>query len=75
MTPYTLAKETTMNQHDDPTATPARATAYEPPVLIPIGDAERVVLGVPGGGDDYFGFSWWQFEFEEDDDEGGAPRD
>lgn len=63
-----------MNHHDDPTTTRTNATAYEPPVLILIGDAENVVLGVPGGGDDHFGFSPWQFEFEEDDDEGGSPR-
>jgi hypothetical protein len=63
-----------MNYHDDPTTTRTNATAYEPPVLILIGDAENVVLGVPGGGDDHFGFSPWQFEFEEDNDEGGAAR-
>ena len=63
-----------MNHHDDPTMTRTNATAYESPVLLLIGDAENVVFGVPGGGDDHFGFSPWQFEFEEDNDEGGAPR-
>ncbi len=63
-----------MNHHDDPTMTRTNATTYESPVLLLIGDAENVVLGVPGGGDDHFGFSPWQFEFEEDNDEGGAPR-
>ena len=57
-----------MNRHDDPTPAPTTDTAYEPPVLITIGDAARVVLGIPGGGDDHFGFSPWQFEFQEDDD-------
>ena len=63
-----------MNHRDDPTTTRTNATAYEPPVLILIGDAEDVVLGFPGGGDDHVGFSLWQFEFEEDEYEGGAPR-
>ena len=63
-----------MNSHDDPTITPTNATPYEPPVLLSIGDAENVVLGLPGGGDDQFGFSPWQFEFQEDPHEDGAPR-
>ena len=63
-----------MNHQDDLTTTRTNATAYEPPILILIGDAENVVLGVPGGGDDHFGFSPWQFEFKEDNDEGGDPR-
>ena len=62
-----------MNHRDDPTPTRTNATAYEPPVLMLIGDAENVVLGFPGGGDDHIGFSPWQFEFEEDNDEGAAP--
>lgn len=61
-----------MSDHDDPAIAGTNATAYEPPALISIGDAENVVLGFPGGGDDQFGFSPWQFEFEEDDDEGGT---
>ena len=60
-----------MNHHDDPTTARTTDTAYEPPVLILIGDAANVVLGIPGGGDDHFGFSPWQFEFKEDDNEEG----
>ena len=62
-----------MSHRDDPTTTRTNATAYEPPVLLLIGDAENVVLGFPGGGDDHLGFCPWQFEFEEDNDEGAAP--
>ena len=62
-----------MNHHDHLKTGSTRPTAYEPPVLIPIGDAEHVVLGIPGGGDDHFGFSPWQFEFEDDND-GGDDR-
>lgn len=58
-----------MNHHDDPKPARTTDTAYEPPALIPIGDAVNVVLGIPGGGDDYFGFIPWQFEFEDDDSE------
>ena len=61
-----------MNHRDEPTTTGASAAAYEPPVLIPIGDADNVVLGIPGGGDDQFGFCPWQFEFQEDNDDGDA---
>lgn len=61
-----------MNHHDDAPTTRTNAMAYEPPVLIPIGDAENVVLGFPAGGDDHFGFIPWTFEFEEDEDEDGA---
>lgn len=62
-----------MNTRDDPTITPTNATAFETPALVPIGDAENVVLGFPWTGDDYFGFNPPRFEFQEDDDEGGAP--
>lgn len=63
-----------MNTHDDPTTTLTNAVAFEAPALVPIGDAENIVLGFPWyGGDDYFGFNPPQFEFQEDDDEGGAP--
>ena len=63
-----------MNHHDHRTRTSTNATVYEPPVLIPIGDAANVVLGIPAGGDDHLGFIPWRFEFEEDDDEDGTPR-
>lgn len=63
-----------MNPRDDPTVTPTNAVAFEAPALVPIGDAENVVLGIPWYGDDYFGFTPPQFEFQEDDDEGGAPQ-
>jgi hypothetical protein len=45
------------------------APSYEPPQLIVIGDAMRVILGVSGSGDDMFGFSPPEFEFEADGDE------
>lgn len=60
-----------MSNHDEPPTTRTNAAPYERPVLIPVGDAENVVLGLPGGGDDQFGFSPWKFEFEEDNDESG----
>ena len=64
-----------MNHHDEPTTNRTTAKAYESPVLIPIGDVENVVLGIPWGGDEYFGFTPPRFEFQEDhDDEDGAPR-
>ena len=58
-----------MDHHNDATTTWARATAYEPPALILIGQVANVVLGFPGGGDDHFGFSPCQFEFLADNDE------
>lgn len=61
-----------MNTRDDPTITRTNAPAFEAPALIPIGDAGNVVLGIPGGGDEHFGFTPPRFEFEEDDLEGGA---
>lgn len=62
-----------MNTRDDATID-RNATAFKAPALVPIGDAENVVLGFPWVGDDYLGFTPPQFEFEEDNDEGGAPR-
>ena len=62
-----------MNTRDDPPTTRTCATAFEAPTLVSIGDAQSVVLGLPWGGDDHFGYSPPRFEFEEDDD-GAAPR-
>jgi hypothetical protein len=39
---------------------------YEAPELTLIGEADEVVLGVSGGGDDYLGQDAPDFEFEED---------
>ena len=61
-----------MNTRDDTTITRTNAIAFEAPTLVPIGDADTVVLGLPWAGDDYVGFTPWPFEFEEDDDEDGA---
>ena len=61
-----------MNHRDHPTTTRTTITGYEPPVLLPIGDAANVVLGIPAGGDDLLGFIPWPFEFKEDHDEAGA---
>ena len=58
-----------MNIRDDAAMTRTDATAFEPPALVPIGDAENVVLGIPGIGDDYLGFTPPGFEFQEDNDE------
>ena len=57
--------------NETPQLLPATAhpQEYEAPVLTVIGDASQVILGVPGGGDDYFGFTIWEFEFEPDSDE------
>lgn len=57
-----------MNTYDDPPITRASATAFEVPTLVPIGDAENVVMGLPWAGDDYVGFTPWPFEFKEDND-------
>lgn len=62
-----------MYTRDVATITPTNATAFEPPTLVPIGDAEDVVLGLPWAGEDYFGFIPPQFEFQEDNDEDGGP--
>lgn len=42
---------------------------WEQPKLVFIGDAEQVILGIAGSGDDFLGYSPPQFEFEPD---GGA---
>ena len=60
-----------MNTRDDTATTRTNAPALEAPVLVPIGDAENVVLGLPWGGDDYLGYTPWPSEFEEDN---GGPR-
>jgi hypothetical protein len=39
---------------------------YEPPRVTLIGEDHEVILGVPGSGDDYFGYSRADFEFEPD---------
>ena len=62
-----------MNTRDDPPTTRTCATAFEAPTLVSIGDAESVVLGLPWGGDDHFGYAPPRFEFQEDEDENGAP--
>ncbi len=61
-----------MNTRDDSPITSTNATAFEAPVLVLIGDAESVVLGLPWGGDDHLGYAPPQFEFQEDNDDGGA---
>jgi len=58
-----------MNTRDDPTAPRTNATAFEAPALVPIGDAENVVLGIPWVGDEYLGFTPPRFEFQDDDEE------
>ena len=63
-----------MNTRDDSTISRTNAAAFEPPALVSIGDADRVVLGLPWGGDDHFGYAPPLFEFQEDDHEAGAPR-
>lgn len=63
-----------MNHHDDPTTARTTAKALDPPTLIPVGSAESAVLGVPWGGDEYFGFTPLRFEFQEDHDEVVAGR-
>ncbi len=62
-----------MNTRADFTITRTNVTAFEAPALVPIGDAENVVLGFPVPGDELFGFTPPRFEFEEDNDEVGAP--
>ncbi len=62
-----------MNTRDDGTITRTNATVFEAPTLVAIGDAPSVVLGVPWGGHDHFGYAPPRFEFQEDHDEGGAP--
>ena len=62
-----------MDTRNDPTITRSTATEFAAPVLVPIGDAQNVVLGLPWAGEDHFGFALPRFEFEEDDDGGGAP--
>ena len=62
-----------MNTRDDPTIARTNAATFEAPALMPIGDAENVVLGIPWNGDDYIGFTPPRFEFQEDHDEGGFP--
>ena len=61
-----------MNARDNPTIIRTDATVFEAPALVPIGNAENVVLGIPWFGDDYLGFTPPAFEFQEDDDEGGS---
>lgn len=63
-----------MNIRDNATITRTNATAFEAPTLVLIGDAESVVLGIPWGGHDHFGYAPPQFEFQEDDHGAGAPR-
>ena len=63
-----------MNTRNDGTIARTTATLFEAPTLVAIGDAQSVVLGVPWGGHDHFGYAPPRFEFEEDNDEGGAPR-
>ena len=62
-----------MNGRDDPTITSTKVTAFEAPALVPIGDADAVVLGLPWPGDEHFGFTPPRFEFEEDNDDSGTP--
>ena len=62
-----------MNTRDNPAIPRTKATAFEAPALVSIGDAESVVLGVAPFGDEYFGFTPPRFEFQEDNDEGVAP--
>jgi hypothetical protein len=64
MTPMTTTREIRSSNSMTP-----RTGAYERPRLTLIGDGRRVILGVPGGGDDYFGFSRERFEFEPDSSE------
>ena len=61
-----------MNTRNDTMIAGTNAIAFEAPVLVPIGDAEDVVLGLPWPGDEYFGCTPPRFEFEEDDDGSGA---
>lgn len=50
--------------------TPEQRNVYESPRLTAIGKATEVVLGVSDyNGDDYFGYSRSEFEFEPDGDD------
>ena len=62
-----------MDTRDDSTTPRTNAIAFEAPTLVPIGDAENVVLGFPWAGEDYHGLIPAQFEFEEDHDEDDTP--
>ena len=62
-----------MKTRNDRPTTRTCATVFEAPTLVPIGDAESVVLGFPWGGDDHFGYAPPRLEFLEDNDDGGAP--
>jgi hypothetical protein len=43
------------------------ASQYEPPMLMLVGDARDLILGLPGGGaDGPYGMTEPQFEFEDD---------
>ena len=55
-----------MNTRDHPPTTRTNATAFEAPTLVSIGDAGSVVLGLPWGGHDHFGYAPLRFEFQED---------
>ncbi len=62
-----------MNNREDLTTASTKATAFEAPALLPIGDAKNVVLGLPWLGDEHFGCTPPRFEFHEDDVEGDGP--
>ena len=58
-----------MNIRDDAATIRPDPTAFKAPTLVPIGDAENVVLGIPWVGDEYLGFTPPKFEFQDDSDE------
>lgn len=61
-----------MDTRDDSTVTRTNASRFEAPALVLIGSVENVVLGFPWVGEDHFGFTPPQFEFQEDNGENGA---
>jgi hypothetical protein len=64
----------TMNIDESKGSTATSKTGYEAPRLSVVGDARTIVLGLAGGGWDYFSWSDPEFEFEPDADDGTAGR-
>jgi hypothetical protein len=58
----------------DSTSPATTSSDYEPPRLEIIGDASKVILGVAGNGNDFFGYTDAEFEFEPDGDEHNASQ-
>jgi len=57
-----------MTNHDDSLENTPTLAEYQPPVLVSIGDAADIVMGLPGGGwDGPFGMTEGAFEFLDDE--------